>query len=246
LVAVIEGPLKIAVLALPKRMHPLFRLFYQVEIRHHQIPSSKIPNPPAADARDSTTRLWRFRSCYVEGAGLPAAFGSVEPPFSIGAGVNMLANDQRVRNGKTLRPSGKVYREERLRIASDQATEPGANVLWIPRFCQTGFRYNITRFGTTAPDEMGLDEAKEVRPASACCLSLPLPARTRRRVYGQLSQASPVVTYGETLEEAQANAREAIELCLEVMREDGQPIPPPDRDLASPIDQLVPVAAAHT
>ena len=54
----------------------------------------------------------------------------------------------------------------------------------------------------------------------------------------------PVVTYGETLEEAQANAREAIELCLEVMRENGQPIPPPDRDLASPIDQLVPVALA--
>jgi antitoxin HicB len=54
----------------------------------------------------------------------------------------------------------------------------------------------------------------------------------------------PVVTYGETLEEAQANAREAIELYVEVMREDGQPIPPPDRDLASPIDQLVPVATA--
>ena len=53
----------------------------------------------------------------------------------------------------------------------------------------------------------------------------------------------PVVTYGETLEEAQANAREAVELCLEVIREDGQSIPPPDRDLASPIDQLVPVAA---
>jgi antitoxin HicB len=54
----------------------------------------------------------------------------------------------------------------------------------------------------------------------------------------------PVVTYGETLEEAQANAREAIELCLEVMREDGQPILPPDRDLASPIDRLMPVPAA--
>ena len=54
----------------------------------------------------------------------------------------------------------------------------------------------------------------------------------------------PVVSYGETLEEAQANAREAIELCLEVMREEGEPIPPPDRDLASPIEQLVPVAAA--
>ena len=38
--------------------------------------------------------------------------------------------------------------------------------------------------------------------------------------------------------------REAIELCLDVMREDGQPIPPPDRDLASPIDQLAPVADA--
>jgi len=54
----------------------------------------------------------------------------------------------------------------------------------------------------------------------------------------------PVVTYGESLEEAQANAREAIELCLEVMREEGHPIPPPDRDLTLPIDQLVPVAAA--
>jgi predicted RNase H-like HicB family nuclease len=51
-----------------------------------------------------------------------------------------------------------------------------------------------------------------------------------------------VVTYGETLEEGQANAREAIELCLEVMREDGQPIALPDRDLVSPIDQLVPAA----
>jgi predicted RNase H-like HicB family nuclease len=54
----------------------------------------------------------------------------------------------------------------------------------------------------------------------------------------------PGVTYGETLEEAQANAREAIGLCPKVMREDGQPIPPPDRDLASPIDQLVAVADA--
>jgi len=55
-----------------------------------------------------------------------------------------------------------------------------------------------------------------------------------------------VVIYGETLEEAQANAPEAIELCLEVMQQDGQPIPPPDRDLASPIEQLVPVAAADS
>jgi antitoxin HicB len=52
----------------------------------------------------------------------------------------------------------------------------------------------------------------------------------------------PVVTYGETLDKAQANAREAIELCLEVMREEGQQIPLPDRDLNSPHEQLVPVA----
>ncbi len=51
----------------------------------------------------------------------------------------------------------------------------------------------------------------------------------------------PVVSYGATIEEAQANAHEAIELCLEVMREDGQPIPPPDRDLTAPIDQFVSV-----
>jgi hypothetical protein len=60
-----------------------------------------------------------LRGCYVEIAAFPAAFGSVEPPCSIGADVNILANDQRVRYGKTLRPSGKAYREERLRVASD-------------------------------------------------------------------------------------------------------------------------------
>ncbi len=51
----------------------------------------------------------------------------------------------------------------------------------------------------------------------------------------------PVVTYGETLNDARENAREAIELCLEVMKEDGQPIPPADRDPRTPFDALVPV-----
>jgi predicted RNase H-like HicB family nuclease len=55
----------------------------------------------------------------------------------------------------------------------------------------------------------------------------------------------PVVTYGNTFEIAAANAREAIELCLEVMKEDGQPIPRPDRDLTSPLDQLVPVTVSN-
>jgi hypothetical protein len=129
-----------------------------------------------------------------------------------------------------------------------QAAQPGANVLVLrlPRFRQTGFRCDNTVMRKMAPDEMGLDEAKEIRSASACCLSLPLPAGTRRRVHGHLPQAASGGDLCETLEEAQANAREAIELCLEVMREDGQPVPPPDRDLASPIDQLVPVASADT
>ena len=34
-----------------------------------------------------------------------------------------------------------------------------------------------------------------------------------------------VATQGESLEEALANAREAIELCLEVRRDEGDPIP---------------------
>jgi antitoxin HicB len=39
----------------------------------------------------------------------------------------------------------------------------------------------------------------------------------------------PVVTYGETYEEAMANAREAIELILEVYRDEGIEIPPDTR-----------------
>jgi hypothetical protein len=76
LVAVFVDLLEIDGSALPNRPRPQFHLFYQVEIRHHQIPSSKIPNPlTAADARDGTTRLRQLRGCYIEIAGLPAAFG---------------------------------------------------------------------------------------------------------------------------------------------------------------------------
>jgi len=45
----------------------------------------------------------------------------------------------------------------------------------------------------------------------------------------------PVVTYGETREEALANAREAIEAVLEVYREDGIEIPP---DIKTRIETL--------
>jgi hypothetical protein len=57
-------------------MYSLFGLFYQVEIRHHQIPSSKISVPlTAGNARDDTTRLWQLRDCDVERFELPTAFG---------------------------------------------------------------------------------------------------------------------------------------------------------------------------
>ncbi len=56
---------------------------------------------------------------------------------------------------------------------------------------------------------------------------------------------APVVTYGETLEEARRNAREAIELVLQVYRDEGKPIPPSDKDPRIAIDELVPVIVAR-
>ena len=45
----------------------------------------------------------------------------------------------------------------------------------------------------------------------------------------------PVVSYGETYEEAMANAREAIELILEVYRDEGIEIP---NDAGTRVEQL--------
>lgn len=53
-----------------------------------------------------------------------------------------------------------------------------------------------------------------------------------------------VVTYGETLDAARNNAREAIELALEVFREQGREIPIPDGSSSSTVDELVFVASA--
>lgn len=50
-----------------------------------------------------------------------------------------------------------------------------------------------------------------------------------------------VVTEGDTLDAARANAREAIELYLESLQEDGLPIPDSEEDLAEPIRVAVPV-----
>jgi predicted RNase H-like HicB family nuclease len=97
-----------------------------------------------------------------------------------------------------------------------------------------------------APNKMGLDERKKSSGRTLVAYLCHFRPEPEGGFTVTCPKLPPVVTYGETLEEAQAKAREAIELCLEVMREGGQPVPAPDRDLASPIDQLVPVAAVDS
>jgi predicted RNase H-like HicB family nuclease len=48
-----------------------------------------------------------------------------------------------------------------------------------------------------------------------------------------------LITNGLTLEEARAAAREAIELCLEVYRDEGRPIPESDADPRIVIKEVV-------
>jgi predicted RNase H-like HicB family nuclease len=125
-----------------------------------------------------------------------------------------------------------------------RATQPGADLQRLRGFAKRDLDTILSRFGTTAPDEMGSMKRKKSGQQALVAYLCRFRPEPEGGFTVSCPKLPPVVTYGETLEEAQANAREAIELCLEVMREDGHPIPPPDRDLSSPIDQLVPVAAA--
>jgi predicted RNase H-like HicB family nuclease len=54
-----------------------------------------------------------------------------------------------------------------------------------------------------------------------------------------------IVTYGRSLAEARANAREAIELCLEVYQEEGRPVPRSDVDPSETIREVVPVRSGR-
>jgi predicted RNase H-like HicB family nuclease len=51
-----------------------------------------------------------------------------------------------------------------------------------------------------------------------------------------------IVSYGTTLEEARRNAREAIELCIEVYRDEGRPLPASSASPRRTIRQIVPVS----
>ena len=54
-----------------------------------------------------------------------------------------------------------------------------------------------------------------------------------------------IVSYGATLEEARHNAREAIELCLEVYQEKGWPLPKSEADPRKTIREMIPVKLAR-
>jgi len=53
-----------------------------------------------------------------------------------------------------------------------------------------------------------------------------------------------LITNGTTLEEARHNAREALELCLEVYRDESRPIPASAADPDKTISEIIPVRLA--
>jgi antitoxin HicB len=54
-----------------------------------------------------------------------------------------------------------------------------------------------------------------------------------------------LISHGQTLEEARAMAREALELCIEVYEDEGRPLPASDRDPRTTIEEIVPVKLAR-
>jgi predicted RNase H-like HicB family nuclease len=54
-----------------------------------------------------------------------------------------------------------------------------------------------------------------------------------------------IVTHGATLDDARRNAREAIELCLEVYRDKGWKLPKSEPDPRKTLREIVPVKLAR-
>jgi antitoxin HicB len=54
-----------------------------------------------------------------------------------------------------------------------------------------------------------------------------------------------IVSYGLSMDEARRNAREAIELCLEVYRDEGRPIPASGVTPGRTVKEFVPVKLAR-
>ena len=54
-----------------------------------------------------------------------------------------------------------------------------------------------------------------------------------------------LISHGDSLEEARARAREALELCIEVYEEEGRPLPASDVDPRTMITEIVLVKLAR-
>ena len=54
-----------------------------------------------------------------------------------------------------------------------------------------------------------------------------------------------IVSYGTSLEEARQNAREALELCIEVYQKNGWELPDSDADPQKTIKEIIPVKLAR-
>jgi predicted RNase H-like HicB family nuclease len=82
------------------------------------------------------------------------------------------------------------------------------------------------------------DEAVEILEAQYVCTFRPEPEGG----FTVHCAAFPeIVSYGATLEEARARAREAIELCIEVYRDEGRPLPTSDALPTKTIREIIPV-----
>ena len=86
------------------------------------------------------------------------------------------------------------------------------------------------------------DEAVETFQAQYVCTFRPEPEGG----FTVRCAAFPeIVSYGATLEAARRNAREAIELCIEVYRDEVRPLPPSDASPQKTIREIVPVKLAR-
>ncbi|MBV8564854.1 MAG: type II toxin-antitoxin system HicB family antitoxin [Methylobacteriaceae bacterium] len=53
-----------------------------------------------------------------------------------------------------------------------------------------------------------------------------------------------LISHGDTLEQARAMAREALELCIEVYQQEGWPIPPSEPEPRRTVKEAVPIKLA--
>ena len=91
-------------------------------------------------------------------------------------------------------------------------------------------------------DDMRRKETVKTIDARYTCIFRPEPEGG----YTVRCHAFPgLITNGETLEEARANAREALELCIEVFQQEGRTLPPSEAEPRGLIKEQIPVKLAR-